>query len=153
MNPEINGLWRPPFRSGAADVIRLPVGATLAEFRESMPGLPPDFDQRGTILIDEMPVDREHWHRVRPKPGHRVTMHYALGQGGEGSGSKAVLGLVVAVATVLSAGWAAVSGFPFLGAAFGPGALGAKVLAAGISVAGSLAPGGTSILSVLERGE
>jgi len=143
--------WRPPFQAGAAETLTLPAGATLADIRAAFVGLPPDFDARGSILVGEATVPRRHWHRVRPKPGHVVTLHYALAGGGNGNSGKAVLGLVLAVATVLTAGIAAAGGFGFLSGVFAEGMLGAKLLGAGISLAGSLAASALSAPPVAAR--
>jgi hypothetical protein len=146
--------WRAPFSSGAVALQAFAPGVTLAHMAAEMPGLPIDWDRRGTIAIGGHEIDRAHWYRVRPKPGQRVTFHYALARGGEsgGGGKRGILSIVVAVAAIalsvvtLGGGLATV-----LGAGFAQGTLGAKVLAAGISLAGPLSSTGSSLVQVVER--
>lgn len=133
----VAAIWRVPFSEGAATIVPFEAGASVAEMVARMEFLPADFAARGHVLIDGHVLARQRWSRIRPKAGRKVTMHYPLAGGGE-SGKQA-LALVVAVATILTAGWAAAGGASFLGASFAAGELGAKMLAAGISLAGSLA--------------
>lgn len=139
---QVFAAWRPPFSAGAVTLHAFAPGATLAQMAAEMPGLPIDWDRRGSIVIGGHEIDRAHWHRVRPKPGQRVTFHYALARGGEsgGGGKRGILSIVVAVAAVALSVFTLGGGFgAILGASFAQGALGAKLLAAGISLAGSLA--------------
>lgn len=148
------GAWRAPFAAGPVAQHAFAPGVTLAAMAAKMPGLPIDWDRRGTIAIGGHEIDRAHWHRVRPKAGQRVTFHYALARGGEsgGGGKRGILSIVVAVAAIalsvvtLGGGLATV-----LGAGFAQGTLGAKVLAAGISLAGPLSSSGTLVLQIVER--
>lgn len=132
-------LWRAPF--GTADPIaaRFDPRTTLAEMVAAMRFLPPDFARRGDIVVGGHVVDRARWRSVRLKPGARATFHRAPGGGG-GSGDsrkRGILGLVIAVATVLTAGLVATAGIPALGVAAGSTA--ARVIAGGITLIGSLA--------------
>ena len=150
---QVFAAWRPPFSSGAVTLHAFAPGATLAHMAAEMPGLPIDWDRRGSIAIGGHEIDRAHWHRVRPKPGQRVTFHYALARGGESGGSqkRGILSIVVAVAAVALSVFTLGGGFAFLGASFAQGTLGAKLLAAGISLAGPLSSSGNSLLQVVER--
>ena len=76
---------------------------------------------------------------MRLKPGVKATFHHAPGGGG-GSGEarkRGIIGLIIAVATVLTAGAVAAGGIAALG--IGGGTFGARVIAGGITLIGSLA--------------
>jgi len=136
MTEQIVGHYRAPFSNATPTRLEFAEGLTLAEMA-ALACLPHDFREYGTICVAAQPIDRGIWHLARPKPGHVVTFHYFPIRGGdEGGGTKAILGIVLAVATVLTAGVVGAFGIPGLVAG---GSLGAKVLAAGISVVGSLA--------------
>lgn len=134
--------YRAPFAMSRPELFVFDPGTTLSAMVAQFPGLPPDFFQRGNITIGGHVIDRRYWSQVRPKPGQSVGLHYALGNGGRrgGGAGKAVLGLIIAVATILTAGAAAMGAFGgLLGSGFAAGTLGAKLLAGGISLIGSLA--------------
>jgi len=139
---QVVAIWRPPFAEGAARKVTFPSGSTLADMVAAMDFLPPDFGDRGSILIAGHVIDRERWGKVRPKPGVRITFHYALAGGddeGGRRGKSGVLGLVIAVAAIAASVFTLGGGFAFLGApAFAPNALGAKLLASPMSLTGSL---------------
>lgn len=134
--------YRAPFAQGRGRVLVFEPQQTVSQIVASFNGLPPDFFQRGYVLVNGHELDRRHWSRIRIKAGQEVVFAYALAGGGgrRGGAGKAILGLVVAVATVLTAG-AAAAGFFGAGAGtlFGAGTLSAKLLAGGISLIGSLA--------------
>ncbi|UDL87035.1 hypothetical protein LGH82_17610 [Mesorhizobium sp. PAMC28654] len=48
---DVMGVWRPPFSTAGAIVQVFEPGMTLSEMVASMPNLPPDFMQRGTLMI------------------------------------------------------------------------------------------------------
>lgn len=135
--------WRPPFEY-RPEVQQLPPGLSLAQMAGLMPGLPEDFGQRGTICINGHPVPHRHWPHVRPRarkdrPPVEVTLHYPPGDSGEGGG-KQILALIASIAlTAFSGGIAAGSAAKLLGAGFAKGTFGARALALGVSLVGSLA--------------
>ncbi len=135
----VGAVWRAPFGVGAPVTQTFDPRATLADMVAAMKFLPPDFPRRGDIVVGGHAVDRARWRSVRLKPGVRATFHHAPGGGG-GSGEarkRGVIGLVIAIATVLTAGAVAAGGIPALGIAAGSTA--AKVAAGGVSLIGSLA--------------
>lgn len=140
----VTALWRPPFSAEAPRIGSFAPDVTIADMIEGME-LPAAFATHGAVVIigrdgREHQIDRTRWHRVRLKPGHRASFHLALAGGGGDRQAKsaAVLGLVIAVATALTAG-AAAAGFFAIGGLFGPASGSAQLLAGAISLAGSLA--------------
>lgn len=140
---QIFATYRPPF-GYQPEVLSLPPGLTLAEIVGLMPGLPDDFPARGEICINGHLIDRRRWARVRPRPPGtgapvEVTLHSAPADGGEGGGKK-ILALVASIAlTAFSGGIAAGNAAGLLGAKFAAGTFGARALALGVSLVGSLA--------------
>lgn len=132
--------YRAPFAQGRGRLLMFEPSDTVAQMVAKFPDLPPDFAQRGFILVDGHEMERRHWRRIRVKPGKEIVFAYALADGHRSGSGKAVLGLIVAVATILTAGAAAAGAFGAgAGTWFGVGTLSAKVLAGGISLIGSLA--------------
>ncbi len=134
----ILAVYREPF-SFAPVVRKLPEGETLAGMRSRMPGLPDDFDAFGVICINGHPVPRGLWGMVKPRaPAVTEVTFHAPPMGGGDSGGKNVLatvasiGLTVLSGGIASAGWAATGGW------FAAGSASAYLLAAGVSLAGSL---------------
>lgn len=87
---------------GAAPDIALPPGFTIAEIvGRALPGATPDMLERTEIVLvtpaGRMPVDRGHWHRVRPRDGVLVDIRVIPGKGNM---LKSVLGVVVAIAAI-----------------------------------------------------
>ncbi len=85
------------------------------------------------VCLDDRYIDQAHWHRVRPKPGHLVSVRVIPGQGG---GSKDIL-RIVAMVGVLALAFAAPSLAPV-----GWGLVGAwtgAALTATVGIAGALA--------------
>jgi hypothetical protein len=134
-----------PFRAQVDCLFEARHGATIQEIVDGC--RPPEwFPVVGHVAIRNAAgvteVPREHWGKVRPKPGTFVAV-YALPMGGGGGGGgsgksvlRAVAALaVLAVATVISAGFLA----PVLGASFAAGGIGATLLGAGVGIAGALA--------------
>jgi hypothetical protein len=140
---QVIAVWRAPFADGMAHKVPFTAGGTIADMIAAMDFLPPDFHQRGSVLLGGHKVSRRNWNRIRPKPGVKATFHYALGGGGEGGGGKkgksGILGLVIAIAAIAASVFTLGGGFAFLGTAFAQGAIGAKLLAGAFSLAGSLA--------------
>jgi hypothetical protein len=126
-------------------VEHMPEGVTLAELRARMDGLPECFDALGVITVNGMPVPREMWGRVKPKPLVRgvqtvVRFHAPVHGGGGGrDGGKNVFAVVAAIGLTLLSG-AVGAGLlkGALGAKFAAGAVGANLAAGGISLVGSL---------------
>ena len=131
----VTAVWRPPLSMEVAEIRELPAGATPAQFVELLgDALPIDFADRGDIVLGEHVLDRSLWAKIRIKPDQTISLHYAPGRGGN-AGSRAALGLVIAVATVLTAGAALGGAF---GGIFAAGSTAARLLAGGITIAGSL---------------
>lgn len=109
---------------------------TILELVATVPSLPATFAQDGVVCVNGIPVPREMWAHVRPRPAGRVpvavTLHQRLGRG---------QGLQLAAAIALIAATAAISawGVPFLGPAFAAGTFGAKALAGAVAIGGALA--------------
>ena len=136
----ILAVYREPF--GITPHVRyLPEGETLAGMRRHMRGLPADFDARGVICINGHPAPRALWGAIRPKPGvvTEVTFHAPLMGGGD-DGGKNILALVASIGITLATGFIAGGGLAtkFGLSMFASGSVAATVLAAGVSLAGSL---------------
>lgn len=125
--------------SFAPEVRRLPVGITLAAMRRQMPGLPADFDAHGVICIDGVPVPSGVWGLVRPKPEAitEITFHFPP-RGGGGDGGKNVFAIIASIALTVATGFIAAGHFATAGGLFAAGSVSALMLAAGVSLAGSL---------------
>jgi hypothetical protein len=137
----VYAVWRTPFSDRRPMLHAYRPGCTIAEMVERTPGLPPDFMRRGEVLIGEYPILRRFWKRIRVKPGHKITLHYPLGNGGgkKGGGKNGILGLIVSIAALVASVFTLGGGLAFLGSAFAQGAIGAKLAAGAISLAGALA--------------
>lgn len=114
-------------------------GLSIAEYVELFRDeLPFDFERFGAVTINDRPVPRDQWHRVRPRVRYdleiTVSFHVAPMGGGLNIATIATLAVLIA-ATLASAG--ALS--PLLGAAFAAGQIGAKVAGLAIAVVGTLA--------------
>lgn len=97
-------------------------------------GVPTRFWWHGVVTIENMPVDRDRWHLVTPKPGMKL-MFYLSHAGGEGGGAKNILGAVAAVFLSL-----ATAGIATLGTvAFGLSQFAANAVALGVGLVGQLA--------------
>lgn len=141
--PVVAALWRPPFAASAPTVRTFEPGTSVAAMVEAME-LPAGFATRGAVILTgtdgrEHVLDRRKWRRIRLKPGQTATFHLPLAGGNQDQRGKgvAILGLVIAIAAALTAG-AALAGLFEIGAFFGAGSGSAQLLAAGISLAGSL---------------
>lgn len=138
----LHTIYREPFSLGQPQIRALSPGGSLVEIARKVDGLPFDFFDAGTILVNGEVVPREYWDRVRPKADTVVTLHAPISGGGGGGGGKQVFALVAAIAlTVVTGGIAAGSLAPFLGTSFAAGTLGASLLAGAISIGGALAIG------------
>jgi hypothetical protein len=117
-------------------------GASLAEIAAAVPDLPARFWSEGRICINGEAVPAERWHLIRPKTGGRpvaITMHLPLHGGGDGDSGKSVMALVATIALIaatISIGGGALAG---AGGWFAAGSTSAKILAAGVALAGQLA--------------
>jgi len=140
--PRFEVTWREPFAPGLHRDVR-PAGETVAEIVASVPGLPDDFASVGTVLIGDNIVPRHLWRVVRPRGGLAepvlVSLFYPMhgGKGGGGAG-KQILGAVASIGLILATSGAAAGAFATAGGLFAAGSTSAKVLSAGIGIAGSL---------------
>jgi hypothetical protein len=127
-------LWRKtPFSARLYDRVA-PHGFTIERLLDLYRAdLPHDFDRVGIVLVNDEPVPRGWWSRVRPKCSATVSFAIRLGDN-VNIVTIATLAVLVA-ATVVSMG--ALS--PLLGASFAAGATGAKLAGLGIAVIGTLA--------------
>jgi hypothetical protein len=143
----VTGFYRKSFGDQPTVTHKFQPNMTLADMVESFYTLPPDFPQRGIITIGGHEIKRKHWQRVKVKAGQPAVFHYPLAGGASGGAqnkSKGVLGLVIGIASILTAGFAALGGFGALlgsgaGGLFSAGTLSARLLTAGITIAGQLA--------------
>ncbi len=143
-------VWREAYSVAAPSVTPMRPGMTIYEIVKSVPDLPPEFEQRGVVMINGHEIVRGSWHLIRPKPSTRakpiaVTLHMAPrgGKGGGQSTGKMVIAIVALVAlTVLTAGIAS-GGWAAIGAGsaawFAAGSVSAKVLAGAVGLIGALA--------------
>lgn len=132
---DILAIYREPF-GVEPHVQHLAAGATLADMRATMRGLPADFDARGVICVNGRPVPRQSWPLVRPKPSvTEVTFHVPVAGGG--GGKKNIFALIASIALVALTGLAAGGWFQTAGGWFAKGTISANLLAAGISLVGT----------------
>ncbi|MDF2140863.1 hypothetical protein [Paenirhodobacter sp. CAU 1674] len=138
---QIIATYREPF-GFEPRVQRMAPGVTLAAMRAQMHGLPDDFDAMGVICINGHVVPRAAWGMVKPKPVANgvpveVTFH-AAPRGGGDNGGKNVLALVASIALVAVTGFIGAGKFATAGGLFRAGSMSASLLAAGVSLTGSL---------------
>jgi len=148
--PDIPVTYRTPFGLGPVAALDLSEHLTLLQMAERMPGLPPEFMAEGIICINGYPVDRAHWHCIRPKAATvtEVTFHAHL-MGGD-DGGKNVLALVASIALLGAVGWVTggglagktLAGLTFGADAFAAGGIGAQLAGAGLALAGQALIGG-----------
>jgi hypothetical protein len=87
------------FKSGADITETIQAGSTIAEIVERF--VPrPVMRQYAVVSIDDWKLQRKDWHRIRPKPGHRVSIGMCPG----GGGGKNILRIVLQIA-VLAVGF------------------------------------------------
>ena len=130
-------VWRVPFADARPMVQAFRPGMTVAEMVAEM-DLPPDFMERGVVLLSGHELYRHRWRRTRPKGGARLSCHYPLEGGRAGGGAKAIAGILLAIATVFTAGLAS-TGYLATAGWFTIGSTSAKVLSMSISLIGGLA--------------
>ena len=130
--------YREPF--GFAPVVRhLPEGYTLAAMRARMAGLPDEFDRRGVICLNGHPVPRQLWGVVRPKaPAITEVTFHCPPQGGGGEGGKNPLATIASIALMVVSGGVAGGWLATAGGWFAKNSFSALMLAAGVSIGGSL---------------
>lgn len=136
-------VYREPF--GIAPQVKFhPDGLSLAEMAKRMEGLPPEFARHGSIRINNRPVPREWWGRVRPRPQRagvpvQITFHMAPRGGGE-DGDKNPIATIAQIALLVAAVY--ISGGGLAGAfgtsLFAAGSFSANLLATAVTVSGSL---------------
>jgi len=134
--------YRPPFE--LAPIVRhVPEGSTLLDIRNLIGELPNTFDEFGSICIAGHVVPRALWGSVRPRPRTHdgavveVSFHATPAGGGDGDG-KNILALVASIAITAATGFIAGGGLATAGGLFAKGTVSATLLAAGVSLAGSL---------------
>jgi len=65
----LSGVLRPnPLRRDAIPFVSAP-GMTVEEILRSIPDLPPEVWSNGIVRIGNVELSRQHWHRIKPKPG------------------------------------------------------------------------------------
>lgn len=140
----VMAVWREPFKLGSPQVDYWPEGLTVSEIVDRMPCLPENFREVGVVTINGTRIPGRMWDKVRPK-AHRaekpvgITLQVRTQGGRGGGGGKSVFRMVAAIAlTVVTAGIAGGAAAPLLGASFAAGTIGASLLAAGVSLVGSL---------------
>lgn len=125
-------------------------GPTIRELLAEVSDLPAHFMEYGEVRISGHVIAREHWGRVRPRPGTAekpvcVTLHL-MPRGGSGSNSnnsssKGIIGLVAALAlTIATAGIAGGALAPLGGiySALGQGSWQAGAVALSVGLEGDL---------------
>ena len=110
--------------------VTLPAGGTIADMLAAA-AVPPSPFLR--IWIGDQEIRREHWDRVRPKAGRMVTV--AAVPAGD---NKTPLRIILSIAVVALAVWTGGASFGAAGA-FGTSAIGQGVVAAAVTIAGTLA--------------
>jgi hypothetical protein len=135
---QVRVAYREQLFTGEVKVFGCAPGLSIAQMLAEMPAVPPLFQDYGSVRINDVPIPREMWDRVRPKADSDdhpviVTLHVSPGNSGTLRTIAAVA--VLAAAVIVSAGALA----PVFGAAFAAGGIGAITLSAGISLAGALA--------------
>lgn len=142
--------WAPdPFGAyrGERYTATLPACLTVREIVERVPNRPAGFDRHGYVCVNGEVVDAEQWDTFIPKVVNgvpaTVTLHAPAGRGQGGGGGKRIFAIIAAIALIAVTAWitgggiAAVLGLQ--GAAFAAGGIGARLLAAGVGMIGSLA--------------
>lgn len=145
---EMMAVWHSPFLSVGGAVRYHPEGATIAEIVAGFGGdLPGRFETHGIVTIDGHVIERRFWGRVRPMArarGSRRPVTIALsirleGGGRGGQTARKVVGAVAMLALAVLTYGISQGLLSGLGAAFAAGALGAKIVAGVVGLAGSLA--------------
>ncbi len=101
--------------------LQMPAGGTVAELLTAA-GAPLPDGVTAKVFIGDWEIPRPLWHRVRPKPGHIVTLRIVPGFGGGGGGGgkknplRTVLTIVVMIAAVALAAYLG----PIVGGVLGP---------------------------------
>ncbi len=136
-------VYKPDFGQGRMSRRLFDTDMTVSQMIASWDVLPREFFQRGIVMVDgEHELDRRYWSRTRLKLGVSIVLQLPLAgsKRGEGNGAKTgVLALILAVATVLTAGAASAGFFATSGGWFAAGSLSAKILGGAISLVGALA--------------
>ena len=128
-------------------------GMTVAEIVD-MFDKPAEFSAFGAVILydpdrhglDEhgLPngqwIEREYWHRIRPKAGMAIFVSVVPHGGGGGSSGKSIFALVAVIALIALTAWVGGGGLAFLAPGLlGAGTIGAHVAAAAIGIAGATA--------------
>ncbi|WP_333822868.1 hypothetical protein [Pinisolibacter sp.] len=125
--------------------VTCPARSTIAEIVAAIP-LDPAHEPRRELLeawLGDHHVPRDRWHVVRPATWsrlHPVTLVLRLPVAGGGRGGQKALSIVAALALITLTAWVGGGGMAgLLGSAFKAGTMGARLLAAGLSIGGALA--------------
>lgn len=131
--------FRDPFSNAKPKVYEIDPSKSLGEIVDALDFLKPyAFRQNGTISIVSPDGKKSHqilrnkWDRVKIKPGQSIALQCQL----HGDDGKGILGIIFAIAVLLTGGLVAAAGIPALGIA--GGTVAAKLIGAGIALAGSL---------------
>ena len=125
--------------------VTCPARSSIAEIIAAIP-LAPEHEARRALLeawLGDDHIPREVWTRVRPHAWSRerpVALVLRLPLHGGGRGGQKALSIVAALALISLTAWVGGGGAAgLLGSAFRAGAMGARMLAAGVSIGGALA--------------
>lgn len=153
-NDAVIAIWREPFKLGSPNVERWPSGLSVFDIVQRMDCLPDNFHDVGVVAVNGEIVPQTMWPFVKPRANTAerpvaVTFQVRVqGSGrGAGGGGKQVIRIVAALAlTIATAGIAggALGSASLLGSGFAAGTMGATLLAAGVSLVGSLILNGLS---------
>lgn len=147
-NDKVIALWREPMQLGAPTLEMWGRGCTVLDIVGRMKSLPHDFVRRGVVIVNDREIPFEDWGTYRPEVYTRdnqsiVTFHMPL-QGGKG-GAKGIFGIIASIALIfVTAGIASGALLGTLSATLGTSlgisaGAGQSLLAAGVSLVGSLA--------------
>lgn len=145
MTQTLSGVLRPKPLSRDTIPFVSESGKTIEQILRSIPDLPPEIWTNGIVRIGTVELSREHWSRIRPKPGslHFIEVGIRL-HGGGGSSGKSIFGLIATIAllvvvTAISGGALGPAGLAIAGDLFAAGSVSATLLAAGVATLGGLA--------------
>lgn len=128
-------VWRPPFGQGRTKKRLMNADMTVSQIVAAMRGLPPDFFQRGHVLVNgEHDIDRRYWSRTRIRSGASIALTYPLAGGRSDSSKAGIYSLIIGIATLMTGGLTIALGIPEFGIA--AGSLTATALPHGVSLWG-----------------
>lgn len=152
-NNRVIAIYRDSFTLGSPTIETWEPGQNIEQIVDRMKCLPADFRSAGgVVMVNGTEVPAVRWRYVKPKAHSAakpvaVTFHMPP-KGGSGGGGKRIFALIAALAlSVITAGIGAL-GIPGIVAG---GTLGAKLLAAGVGLVGSLVISAISSTPVTEN--